>query len=435
MSSLIVEVCEIKDVKPHPRADKMAIATVKGWEICIGFNPETQQAQFKSGDKCVYFPPDSILPKNLAESRLGIMKYLKPIPKDEKGNSKEGGIVRAAILRGEKSFGVIMPIDETQGDDPNWEVGTDVKSHFNVEKWEPSNIQELDVICSDPSFYHYTEIEQFNNYPNAFKKDEEVVITEKIHGKTNRIGIIVDEFGNDVFVVGSHDSQRKKEYDNIKRFESNKLIKKGVIEKEPLENDVFKFGNVYWQVKEKSDRENEVYLSCMQVDSNNEPVLKLSEFWINADEVEPLLLFVKSQHENAKSVIAYGELYGAGIQKGMNYGLKKEKKFRLFDVAVNNKYLDFDIVQKLASDFSIDIVPVLYKGKFSIEKVKEYTDGLTTIAKTDQLEGFKGREGVVVKTAKERIDENMMLTATNGRMILKSISADYLSRRNISDEK
>lgn len=32
MSSLIVEVCRVEEVRPHPNADRMAIARVKGWK-------------------------------------------------------------------------------------------------------------------------------------------------------------------------------------------------------------------------------------------------------------------------------------------------------------------------------------------------------------------------------------------------------------------
>lgn len=78
MSSLMVEVCEVKCVEPHPNAERMCVVTVRGWRVCAGRNPDTGQNQFAPGDKCVYLPPDSVLPPALGE-RLGVTKYLRRV--------------------------------------------------------------------------------------------------------------------------------------------------------------------------------------------------------------------------------------------------------------------------------------------------------------------------------------------------------------------
>ncbi len=33
MSTLVVEVCEVKAVYPHPQADALEFITVKGWQV------------------------------------------------------------------------------------------------------------------------------------------------------------------------------------------------------------------------------------------------------------------------------------------------------------------------------------------------------------------------------------------------------------------
>ena len=33
MSQLIVEVCEVNDVLPHPNADRLEILIIKGWRV------------------------------------------------------------------------------------------------------------------------------------------------------------------------------------------------------------------------------------------------------------------------------------------------------------------------------------------------------------------------------------------------------------------
>lgn len=69
MSSLIVEVCEIKEVIPHPNADRLDIATVKGWNCIV------QKDSYRVGNWCVFFPPDSILPDWIIKDyELGFLK-------------------------------------------------------------------------------------------------------------------------------------------------------------------------------------------------------------------------------------------------------------------------------------------------------------------------------------------------------------------------
>lgn len=75
MSELVVEVCEVLDVKPHPNADRLELIQVKGWDVVV------QKDLLKVGDPVVYFPPDSVLTEDLAD-RLGIRKYLVPVKRD-----------------------------------------------------------------------------------------------------------------------------------------------------------------------------------------------------------------------------------------------------------------------------------------------------------------------------------------------------------------
>jgi RNA ligase (TIGR02306 family) len=133
------------------------------------------------------------------------------------------------------------------------------------------------------------------------------------------------------------------------------------------------------------------------------------------------------------SVIIFGEIYGCGIQD-LQYGLQNgQKEFRVFDIAVNRKYLDFDIKQSLLSEFNIPMVPVLYRGPYKARVIEEYVSGDTTLCDTTAMEGFKGREGVVITPTVEIISEQMMLTSTNGRVIFKALNADYLDRNNPTD--
>ena len=64
---------------------------------------------------------------------------------------------------------------------------------------------------------------------------------------------------------------------------------------------------------------------------------------------------------------------------------------------------------------------MLYRGPFSAAVMLEHTDGATALG------GKHVHEGVVVKPAAERE------SAEFGRVILKSVSGDYLTRKGGTD--
>jgi hypothetical protein len=118
----------------------------------------------------------------------------------------------------------------------------------------------------------------------------------------------------------------------------------------------------------------------------------------------------------------------------MTYGyVKGQRGYRAFDIAINNLpfgkalYIDFDMKVELFKQFGIEMVPVLYRGLFSPEILEEYTSGSTTLCPPENLT-FKGREGIVVTPVKEQFSEVLL-----GRLILKSLSADYLARKGGTD--
>lgn len=376
MSTLIVEVCTVDQIEDHPNADRMKIATIKGWKVCIGYSPEENKAEFEVGEKCIYLPVGSVLPDNIANApdhpekpgRLNVRKYLKMLPK-VCGVRPEGGVVAAARLRGYPSYGLLMKLTP---EEKSWDIGTNVADYFGITKYEPPpESSEGDSEKQSTSFYRYSGIEHFGNYPDAFDDCEEIVITEKIHGKSARLGLVLE---NDewTFMAGSHGVRRR------------------------------------------------------EVDAKGRP----SEFWlIFSQAIKDLLVFIRDDFEwnEAKySIIIFGELYGSSVQD-LTYGLANgEKQFRAFDIAINGRFLDFCDKQSLLRTFEIPTVPVLYRGRFDRKIVEELTNGPTTICEESDIKtAFKGREGVVIQPVKEQPSRKVP-----GRLILKSVSVDYLSRKN-----
>ena len=97
-----------------------------------------------------------------------------------------------------------------------------------------------------------------------------------------------------------------------------------------------------------------------------------------------------------KSVVLYGEGYGAGIQKGGHY--REDKGFVLFDVLVDGHWLKWDDVCDVARNLGIETVPVLGRDMSTkdIEGFIEYQ-----IMRPDwRAEGFMTDqpEGVIART-------------------------------------
>jgi len=383
VSELIVEVCEVLDVKPHPNADRLELIQVKGWEVVV------QKDLLKPGDPVVYFPPDSVLTEELAD-RLGIRKYLVPVKRD---GSVTGYRVRAARLRGVASYGTIDS-QVPEGVD----VGTDVAALYGVTKWEPppQSMGGLPGLKGkqyranvSAAFHKYKSIEHLRNNRTAFQDGEIVVLTEKLHGTNSRVGLIRVNREPATGILGFFQRSWRRVFgDPAAKFEwmagSHNVIR-------------------------------EVY--------NADGSLADYSLPYKYDGVKSLLSELSSGRHD---VILFGEIYGSGVQD-MTYGLKDgEKDFAAFDISVDGRYLDADEKFNLFARHGIPFVPLIYRGPFSWDLVKHYTDGPTTMCEASDAGPFKGREGVVVTALIEPTDYP-------GRKIYKSVSADYLARANGTD--
>ena len=391
MSSLIVEVCKVQSVEPHPNADRMALAQIKGWTTCIRRDPDTNTSQFMPGDLCVYFPPDTVLPVELA-TRLGVKQYLGQLPKDANGLRPTGGRVRVANLRGVKSFGLIMAPD-----DPTWIEGTDVVAHYYLSKYEPpSRSHQGDAEQSDPGFHKYFDMENLRNFPDALIEGEEVVYTEKIHGENCRLGLI-RETGTDGqtlwrWMAGSHGVRRKRFY--------QKKDSEGNLAGEPIESN-------YWQ--------------CFS-DSTRKLLAHLSGSGLTPEEIDAAPL-ANSGH----SVVLFGERFGNGVQD-MAYGHTQGNfSFRAFDITVDGAYLDFETKQSLFAKHGVAMVPVVAREPYRFQRACELAEGPTLVCDPTTAGKHSFREGIVVLAVKE---QGLMLPKRSlERAQFKCISFAYLNRQ------
>lgn len=119
------------------------------------------------------------------------------------------------------------------------------------------------------------------------------------------------------------------------------------------------------------------------------------------------------------TVVLYGEGYGAKIQKGGNY-IKNDVGFILFDVKVNNWWLNRDACQDIASKLNIPIVPFI--GYMTLPEAIEYVKAgfKSVIAENKDYDA----EGLVLKTP-------YGLQFRNGeRIITKIKTVDFRKYKN-----
>lgn len=325
---------------------------------------------YKTGSPAVWIPPGMLINAEAAEW-LGVANYLKPAmyPGDLVQTNCR---VAACRLRGQVSYGIITQPKLSM------RTGDRIDCCYGAVKYEPPTTWgnsgktrgfNGDAAPDYPEFHRYTDIQNFYKYGDAFKEGQLVRITEKLHGTNCRLGLIKRSNGEFEFMAGSHKVNWKGE------TEAGKV---------PL----------WWQF---------MTLEVME------------------------LLSTLCDEKN--SVVLFGEIFGPGVQD-MDYGLA-EKSLRVFDIAVNGEYLDFDRVRTFCSFFGLAMVPLLYEGPYSKEVLEKYTHGPTTLNESGNIKSsFKGREGVVVTSLMEIFSD-----VIGGRLILKSVSADYLDRKNAQDNE
>jgi RNA ligase (TIGR02306 family) len=134
--------------------------------------------------------------------------------------------------------------------------------------------------------------------------------------------------------------------------------------------------------------------------------------WWKVQEQDP---FIREWCEEHPDLCLCGEVFGQ--VQDLKYGSKPGQLFfRAFDVMrLDGTFLDYDEFAAIVpAGFRC---PLVYRGPYSIEKMREVCDGKSLVPGADNL-----REGVVVGPVKERWDARL------GRVKVKFVSPAYLER-------
>ena len=192
----------LKNVRAHPNADRMKLAECFGNTVCVGLNAA-------DGDVVIYFPTDGQLSVEYCEYNNLVRK------KDENGNNIGGYLdpdkrnIRAIKLRGEKSDGLVMPLESLafcfESNNPdvgvmNLSIGDRidvVNGHEICCKYIPrrnpckgsvseGNKTRKKKVVVAPLFTEHADTEQLAYNLGAFKVGDEIEITLKMHGTSQR---------------------------------------------------------------------------------------------------------------------------------------------------------------------------------------------------------------------------------------------------------
>lgn len=189
----------LKDVRPHPNADRLQLATVFGNTICVDLT-------YKEDQLGIYFPTGGQLSVAFAEKNNLLRK------KDENGNNIGGYMdpdkrnVTAIKLRGEKSDGLFLPLSSLAsfGDISKLYVGTRIDVFNGVEictKYIPKTSARRGHVSEGnhtrkhrvplaPTFAEHADTEQLAYNLGAFKPGDELEISLKMHGTSQRTGYL-----------------------------------------------------------------------------------------------------------------------------------------------------------------------------------------------------------------------------------------------------
>ena len=190
-------VTRIKNLRKHPNADRLQLGECFGNTVCVSLDYEDNQLG-------VYFPTDGQLSEEFAEKNNLLRK------KDDSGNNIGGYMdpqkrnVIAIKLRGEKSDGLFLPLESLKdfGDISTLKEG-DIISIFNGHEIaykyipkanykraynEKTNKTRKKKVPIAPLFAEHADTEQLAYNLFAFKPGDEIEISLKMHGTSQRTG-------------------------------------------------------------------------------------------------------------------------------------------------------------------------------------------------------------------------------------------------------
>ena len=366
----------VTEVKAIEGADNIELGVCGGWNAII------KKGEYSVGDYVVVATTDAVIPKEISDS-IGVTNYLR-----------KGQRVRTVKLRGVYSECLIIPFDSlpqmkkqfAKGIGYYWEAGDDLMELLGIHKYEPPIVQiQLSSgrkfkYHQNPNFGVYYKFPNLKNVAGMFTEEDHVEITRKLHGTNARYGIVK--------------KSRLSVWDKVKRFFGNEWA-----------GYEYVYGS--HNVEKGSDSQGFYDIDVWRTVAEKYNIK------------DALWNFAREHKEIGSGVILYGEIYGAGIQKNYDYGLK-DIEFAGFDLVVDSVYQPAISSRLTIKNWlQLPYVEVLHKGLWSQEIQDRFVFN-------NFIEGTKvPHEGIVIKHISGERNK-----------VAKVINPDYLiygEKHNVGD--
>ena len=371
-------VARIGEVKPIEGADNIEVAVIGGWNCIV------PKGQYSQGYLAIVATTDAVIPEDIAES-IGVTNYLR------KGNR-----VRTVKLRGVYSECLVIPAEKlpvslktklANGKGYFSKEGEDVMELLGIYKYEPPAVQvqlasgRKMKYHQNPNFGIYYKFPNIKNVKGMFNEFDEVEVTRKIHGTNARYGIVK--------------KNKLSIWDKVKRFFGDEWVE-------------FEYVYGSHNVEKGSDTQGFYDTDVWKT---------IAEKYNIREQLWNLFKSLQDVYEIGSGIVIYGEIYGPGIQKNYDYGLK-EIEYAGFDMTINGEYTPCSTSFMYHDMLGLKYVPVLAADTWSQELQERYM--------FDKIEGTKvPHEGVVIKS----MDGDR-------RKVAKIINPEYLiygEKHNVGD--
>jgi RNA ligase (TIGR02306 family) len=176
MSEFAVRVVNLDSFGKHPDADTLSIISIEGNPVVF------RTEEFQPGDQAAYIPVDAAIKESSPiGQKLSFLKFKKGVHR-----------VKAVKLRGVFSMGVLVPMRSIEEIQPivaemGVTTGACIAKILDIEKAEDPIPLTMSGDCiTDPGLMPVYDVESWRKYKACFEPNEEVVVTEKIHGCNTR---------------------------------------------------------------------------------------------------------------------------------------------------------------------------------------------------------------------------------------------------------
>lgn len=423
----------LKNVRKHPNADKLLLAECFGNTVCVDLN-------HSEGDIGIYFPTDGQLSEEFACKNNLLRK------KDEFGNNIGGYLdpekrnITAIRLRGEKSEGLFLPLscleycykDKTEVILNVGEQITVINGHEICQKYIPrknpsqnstrlGNKTRKKKVPIAPLFAEHADTEQLAYNLSAFKPGDQIEITLKMHGTSQRTGYLPVFKG-----------YKRTFLDKILRREGTPVYDWGYVSgtrRTVLEN----YSGGYYGSNAFREEHSKIFEGKLW---------KGETFYLEVcgyvNEHVPIMGSVDNKKINDKNFVKiYGEktIFSYGCEPG-------ESNFYVYRGTMTNEdgnvvEYDPEFLRYRCEQMGINTVPVLWKGYIpdDVENAGEWVKNLAEqfYSGTDPIGKTHIREGVVV-----RILNRPKFTAYKHKnfefKVLEGIIKEEVDATNISED-